>query len=201
MEKISSYCVEFAKKHNLRYYSDSCGNVVIYKNGTAEYENSLSVIIQGHLDMVCQKTEDCNIDFTRDGLDIYADGDFLMARGTQIYPAVLSVGYICGARIASFMFAGGVLSLLVIIPMIVLFGADTIMYPRTETIGEMYAAGGAGAIWSSYIRYIGAGALAAGGIISLIKSLPLIIRTFGGAMKSMKNGGGNSGLRTERNLI
>lgn len=100
--------------------------------------------------------------------------------GTQIYPAVLSVGYICGARIASFMFAGGVLSWLVIIPMIVLFGADTIMYPRTETIGEMYAAGG---------------------IISLIKSLPLIIRTFGGAMKSMKNGGGNSGLRTERNLI
>lgn len=82
--------------------------------------------------------------------------------GTQIYPAVLSVGYICGARIASFMFAGGVLSWLVIIPMIILFGADTIMYPRTETIGEMYAAGGAGAIWSSYIRYIGAGALAAG---------------------------------------
>lgn len=84
MEKISSYCVEFAKKHNLRYYSDSCGNVVIYKNGTAGYENSLSVIIQGHLDMVCQKTEDCNIDFTRDGLDIYADGDFLMARGTTL---------------------------------------------------------------------------------------------------------------------
>lgn len=84
MEKISSYCVEFAKKHNLRYYSDSCGNVVIYKNGTAGYENSLSVIIQGHLDMVCQKTEDCNIDFTRDGLDIYADGDFLMVRGTTL---------------------------------------------------------------------------------------------------------------------
>lgn len=84
MEKISSYCVEFAKKHNLRYYSDSCGNVVIYKNCTAGYENSLSVIIQGHLDMVCQKTEDCNIDFTRDGLDIYADGDFLMARGTTL---------------------------------------------------------------------------------------------------------------------
>lgn len=84
MEKISSYCVEFAKKHNLRYYSDSCGNVVIYKNGTAGYENSLSVIIQGQLDMVCQKTEDCNIDFTRDGLDIYADGDFLMARGTTL---------------------------------------------------------------------------------------------------------------------
>ncbi|MBQ8378661.1 MAG: oligopeptide transporter, OPT family [Oscillospiraceae bacterium] len=122
------------------------------------------------------------------------------AIGTQIYPAVLSVGYICGARISSFMFAGGVLSWMVIIPMIVLFGGDTTLYPGTTTISEMYAAGGASAIWSSYIRYIGAGALAAGGIISLIKSLPLIIKTFGGAMKSMKAGSGNSNLRTEKDL-
>ena len=122
------------------------------------------------------------------------------AIGTQIYPAVLSVGYICGARISSFMFAGGVLSWMVIIPMIVLFGGETILYPVTTTISEMYATGGASAIWSSYIRYIGAGALAAGGIISLIKSLPLIIKTFGGAMKSMKAGSGNSNLRTEKDL-
>ena len=120
--------------------------------------------------------------------------------GTQIYPAVLSVGYICGARISSFMFAGGVLSWMVIIPMIVLFGGETILYPGTTTISEMYATGGASAIWSSYIRYIGAGALAAGGIISLVKSLPLIIKTFGGAMKSMKAGSGNSNLRTEKDL-
>ena len=84
MEKISSFCVEFAKKQNLRYYSDSCGNVVIYKNGTAGYEKSQPVILQGHLDMVCQKTEDCAIDFTRDGLDVYADGDYLRARGTTL---------------------------------------------------------------------------------------------------------------------
>ena len=121
--------------------------------------------------------------------------------GTQIYPAVFSVGYICGPRISSYLFAGSLLSWVVIIPMIVLFGDQLVMYPGTEPIGAMFAAGGAGAIWGKYIRYIGAGALAAGGIISLIKSLPLIIRTFGGAMKSMKNGGGNSGLRTERNLI
>ncbi len=120
--------------------------------------------------------------------------------GTQIYPAVMSVGYICGARISSYMFAGGVLSWLVLIPMIVLFGENIVLYPGTESIGEMFAAGGAGAIWSSYIRYIGAGALAAGGIISLIKSLPLIVKTFGGAMKSMKGAGVTSNLRTEQDI-
>lgn len=120
--------------------------------------------------------------------------------GTQIYPAVMSVGYICGARISSYMFAGGVISWLVLIPIIVLFGADAILYPGTSTIGEMYAAGGAGAIWSSYIRYIGAGALAAGGIISLIKSLPLIVKTFAGAMKSIGGAGNTSGERTSKDL-
>ena len=121
--------------------------------------------------------------------------------GTQIYPAVMSVGYICGARISSYMFAGGVLSWLVIIPLIVLFGADITLYPGTAPISEMYASGGASAIWSSYIRYIGAGALAAGGIISLIKSLPLIVKTFGGAMKSMSNAGGvTSNERTAQDL-
>ena len=120
--------------------------------------------------------------------------------GTQIYPAVMSVGYICGARISSYMFAGGVLSWLVMIPMIVLFGENIILYPGTETIGTIFAEGGASAIWSSYIRYIGAGALAAGGIISLIKSLPLIVKTFGGAMKSMKGATQGTGLRTEKDL-
>ncbi|MBQ9142168.1 MAG: oligopeptide transporter, OPT family [Lachnospiraceae bacterium] len=105
--------------------------------------------------------------------------------GTQIYPAVMSVGYICGPRISSSMFAGGVLSWMVLIPKIVLFGEQLVLYPGTVTIGEMFAADGASGIWSSYIRYIGAGALAAGGIISLVKSLPLIIRTFRDAVKSM----------------
>ncbi len=120
--------------------------------------------------------------------------------GTQIYPAVFSVGYICGPRISSYMFAGGVFSWLVMIPAIVLFGEQLILYPGTAPIGEMFAEGGASAIWSSYIRYIGAGALAAGGIISLAKSLPLIIRTFRDAMKSMKNVGAGSNLRTEQDL-
>lgn len=105
--------------------------------------------------------------------------------GTQIYPAVMSVGYICGPRISSYMFAGGVLSWLVLIPLIVLFGESIILNPGTVPIGEMFAEGGAGAIWDGYIRYIGAGALAAGGIISLVKSLPLIVRTFRDALKGM----------------
>ena len=120
--------------------------------------------------------------------------------GTQIYPAVMSVGYICGARISSYMFAGGVLSWLVIIPLIVLFGADITLYPGTDSISAIYANGGASAIWGTYIRYIGAGALAAGGIISLIKSLPLIVKTFGGAMKSMSGAGAASNERTSKDL-
>ena len=120
--------------------------------------------------------------------------------GTQIYPAVMSVGYICGARIASYMFAGGILSWLVIIPLIVLFGADITLYPGTQPIGEIFASGGAGAIWGTNIRYIGAGALAAGGIISLVKSLPLIIKTFGGAVKGMAGSKTDANDRTSKDL-
>ena len=108
--------------------------------------------------------------------------------GTQIYPAVMSVGYICGPRISSYMFAGGVLSWMVLIPMMVLFGKDLVLYPGTAPIGEIFVEGGASSIWGTYIRYIGAGALAAGGIISLFKSLPLIVRTFGDALKGMGKG-------------
>lgn len=120
--------------------------------------------------------------------------------GTQIYPAVMSVGYICGPRISSYMFSGGVLAWMVLIPIIVLFGGETILYPGTETIGAIFAAEGASGIWDNYIRYIGAGALAAGGIISLAKSLPLIVRTFGDAVKSMKNGANTDTSRTARDL-
>ncbi len=120
--------------------------------------------------------------------------------GTQIYPAVMSVGYICGPRISSYMFAGGVLSWLVIIPVIVLFGEQMVLYPGTETIGNIFASGGASAIWSSYIRYIGAGALAAGGILSLIKSLPLIVRTFFEALKSMKGNDTTTLTRTSNDI-
>lgn len=120
--------------------------------------------------------------------------------GTQIYPAVMSVGYICGPKISSYMFSGGVLSWLVLIPLIVLFGGDMILAPGTAPISELFAEGGASAIWETYIRYIGAGALTAGGIISLIKSLPLIVKTFGGAMKSLGKSGNVERDRTSRDL-
>lgn len=120
--------------------------------------------------------------------------------GTQIYPAVFSVGYICGPKISSYMFCGGIISWMFIIPLIVLFGGDVIMYPGTDTIANMFASGGVSAIWGSYVRYIGAGALAAGGIISLVKSLPMIITTFRDSVKDLAQGQGNSTLRTDRNL-
>ena len=122
------------------------------------------------------------------------------AVGTQIYPAVMSVGYICGPRISSYMFAGGLLSWAVLIPIIVIFGSSLVLYPGTQPIGEIFAASGASGIWSSYIRYIGAGALAAGGIISLLKSLPLIVRTFRDAVKGMAGIGAAGTERTAQDL-
>lgn len=118
----------------------------------------------------------------------------------QVYPALIGVGYICGIKISSYMFAGAVLGWFVIIPAIVTFGGSTVLYPGTDTIARMYAEGGASAIWGSYIRYIGAGAVAAGGIISLIKSLPLIATTFRDAVKGMKGGAKAGDLRTEQDI-
>lgn len=122
--------------------------------------------------------------------------------GMEVYPALLGVGYIVGPKIASYMFVGSLFGWMVIIPMICLFGANTWMYPADAgiTIGQLYAGGGASAIWSSYVRYIGAGAIATGGIISLIKSLPLIITTFRDSVKSMKSGKNTSNARTAQDL-
>lgn len=118
----------------------------------------------------------------------------------EVYPALIGVGYICGPKIASYMFAGGIIGWFVLIPAIVTFGGETILYPGTDTIANLYANGGASAIWSSYIRYIGAGAVAAGGIMSLIKSMPLIVTTFIDAIKGIKGGKGNKNIRTEQDL-
>lgn len=119
---------------------------------------------------------------------------------TEIYPAVVAVGYICGYKISSFLFAGGLLAWFVMIPAIVVFGGNTIMFPCSVTVSELYAAGGAGAVWSNFIRYIGAGALAAAGIISLVKSLPLICSTFASAIKGLKNSSSSSDDRTSQDL-
>ena len=118
----------------------------------------------------------------------------------EVYPALIGVGYICGARISAYMFCGGLLGWMVFIPLIVLFGEGTVLYPGTAGISEIYAAGGALAIWSSYIRYIGAGAVAAAGIISLFRSLPLIFRTFAGAVSGIRRAGAGDQKRTEKEL-
>lgn len=84
MSGIADFCVEFAGKHSLKCVHDGANNVVIYKNATAGYENVEPIILQGHLDMVCQKTNDCDIDFMTDGLQLYTDGDFIKAKGTTL---------------------------------------------------------------------------------------------------------------------
>ena len=144
--------------------------------------------------------------FLIDGLKIFTGEISLKFKGfageigTQIYPAVMSVGYICGPKISSYMFAGGLLSWMVIIPLLVTFGGDSVIAPGAETIGAIFASGGASSIWGTYVRYIGAGALAAGGIISLIKSLPIIINTFTAAMKSLSGSFEHGNERTQKDL-
>lgn len=103
------------------------------------------------------------------------------AFGLDVLPALAGVGYICGQRVAANMFAGGVLGWFVLIPAIVLFGGDNMIAPAADRISEMDVM----SIWGSYIRYIGAGAVAAGGIISLIKTFPVILRTFTKAVRGI----------------
>ena len=84
MEAISRYCVDFAKSKNLEYICDEHNNVIIFKNATPGYENSDAVMIQGHMDMVCQKEADIEFDFEKQGIIPYIDGDFIKAEGTTL---------------------------------------------------------------------------------------------------------------------
>ena len=140
--------------------------------------------------------------FIADGLCIFpSEVDFEIKSykgsgiGMDVLPALLGVGYICGAKVSSYLFAGGTLGWFVLMPLISLFGGDNIIYPCTDPISSLSAMD----LWRSYIRYIGAGAVAAGGIMSLIKSLPLIIRTFRQAIKGF-GAKSNSSARTARDL-
>lgn len=104
--------------------------------------------------------------------------------GADVLPALAGVGYICGPKISSYMLAGGVTAWFVVMPLIASFGGDMVLFPAKDPISEL----GTWGIWSSYVRYVGAGAVATGGIISLIKSLPLIVTTFRDAMKGYGQG-------------
>ena len=121
------------------------------------------------------------------------------AIGMDTLPALLGVGFIVGPQISSYMLSGAVLGWLVIIPLISYLGQyiPEIIYPASKTIAELDYWG----IWSNYIKYIGAGAVAFGGILSLIKSLPLIARTFKEAMGGLKSTSGvSSTLRTDEDM-
>ena len=121
--------------------------------------------------------------------------------GIQVLPSLAGVGFICGPKISSYMLAGGTLSWFVLMPAIALFGGDATIYPGTESISAMLAGDGPSELWTNYIKYIGAGAVAAGGMISLIKTFPLIIRTFKQAMASMsKKHAQKNALRTQQDL-
>lgn len=83
-EAVSRYCMEFAEQHGLSAYRDESNNVIITKEATEGYEGAPGVILQGHLDMVCEKEADCTIDFTKDGIELAVDGDFVRAKGTTL---------------------------------------------------------------------------------------------------------------------
>ena len=121
--------------------------------------------------------------------------------GIDVLPALAGVGYICGAKVSSYLFAGGVLGWFVIMPLMALFGGDLVLFPAEKTINVLIAEGGVSSLWSNFLRYIGAGAVACGGVLSLIKSLPLIVRTFKDAMGDYGKGrGAASTLRTEQDI-
>ena len=123
------------------------------------------------------------------------------AIGADVLPALAGVGYLCGKKISSYMLAGGVIAWFVIMPLIALFGGDVIIFPADKTVNELIAEGGVSNLWSSFVRYIGAGAVAAGGIISLVKTFPLIIRTFAKAIKGFKRSEKTENIpRTERDM-
>jgi len=121
--------------------------------------------------------------------------------GFDSMPALLAVGYIIGPKIAAYMLAGGLLGWWVFIPLITFLGADlhTAVYPATKLISQMDAWG----LWDNYLRYIGAGAVAFGGMISLIGSLPTIFSSFGAGFKELVGGmktGEEANKRTKKDI-
>ncbi len=126
--------------------------------------------------------------FITDGVKLFpSEADWAFKKydgsgiGVDVLPALAGVGYICGPIISSYMISGAIMAWFIIMPTIKAFGGDMVMFPSTDPISSMDTWG----LWGNYVRYIGAGAVAAGGIMSLIGSLPLIIRTFKDSLKSM----------------
>ena len=116
----------------------------------------------------------------------------------SVSPALIGVGYILGVRVAGVMVAGSALSALIVIPAIHLWGSGLTepLFPETE---KLIARMSHGEIWNRYVRYIGAGAVATGGILTLIKSIPTMVESFKLGLAQMGGGGGGAE-RTDRDL-
>jgi putative OPT family oligopeptide transporter len=144
--------------------------------------------------------------FASDGLKLFpSEVDIPLSRlkgtavGFESMPALLGVGYIIGPRISAMTLAGGLLGWYCVMPLIYFFGAeaDSVIYPATIPISQMTHHD----IWGNYLRYIGAGAVAFGGIFSLVTSLPVIVKSFAGTLADLKESErGDASLRTERDL-
>lgn len=83
-DAISDYCVEFAKEHNLEVIQDELKNVIIIKEATPGYEKEAPIILQGHVDMVCEKRLESDFNFTTDGLKLETDGEYVWAKDTTL---------------------------------------------------------------------------------------------------------------------
>ena len=119
----------------------------------------------------------------------------------DISPEYMGVGYVIGPRIAGVMFAGGVLSWLVLVPLLSILGRYIpVPFPPVPASGLKLSEMAPGQIWSAYIRYIGAGAVLASGLITLGRTLPTIISSFRESMKGLGAAGAAARLRTERDM-
>lgn len=186
-EQLSNWLVDFAKARNLEFSQDELNNVIIIKEASAGYEDSAPVILQGHIDMVCAKTDECTKDMAAEGLDLVVDGDVISARGTTL-------GGDDGIAVA-FMLA--------------VLDDETLAHPRVEavfTTEEETGLYGAEAIDVSSLqgrRFINLdsedeGILTVGcaGGVTAIASLPVIREAFDGStyrIRLSKFSGGHSG--------
>jgi putative OPT family oligopeptide transporter len=118
----------------------------------------------------------------------------------EISPELMGVGYIIGPRVASYMLGGGVIAALVLTPLIKFFGSGLTVNIFPAPPGELIRNMSASLVFDRYVRYIAAGAVAAGGIISLIRSLPTIVQAFKAGIKDFGGGGEKTLLRTERDI-
>ena len=189
--------------------------LIVREHGTLDYPEGKAcaeVLMAGETGGAGASTVFCGLGisavykFLADGLKLFpSEVDYAIPAyqgagfGVDVLPALAGVGYICGPRISSYMFAGSTLAWFVLMPMIALFGSSLVIYPAEVSVAELWASGGTWSLWGTFIRYIGAGALVAGGIISLLKSLPMILRTFSAAFRSYGRGA-EGVLRTERDL-